>query len=191
MTSIYQRTHPNEQRNSTIYTPERLADQLHSILTLGGAITYPTVLDPAIGQGNLVYPFRNDSEIIGADIDPRPVIADKFRRGDFCEFKRWDVDPDLIMVNPPFNGNRRMLWPEKFLRQILKLFGPSVPILMFVPVGFRFNQRRNSGRRKFLRDECPPITSICSLPLDVFPEAQVFSEILMFNMPYLEPHYVL
>lgn len=190
--SIYQRTHPTENRNSTIYTPPEVAVKLHEILTYGNMMNYDTVLDPCIGTGNLVWPFRKTSHIIGSDIAQRPRICDTFRRGDFTSFKRWLVQPDLIVINPPFNGgDRRMMWPERFLRQTIKLFGPSVPTLIIVPVGFRFNMRYKSRRRHFLKNECPQISSIVSLPLDVFKDVQVFSEVLIFNMPMLDAHYII
>lgn len=186
------RTHPNRKRNSTIYTPPNVALALHRIVTQNDTLYYPTVLDPSIGDGDLVRPFRQTSQIIGCDLKIKPAIADKFRKADFTSIKKWNVQPDLIMCNPPFNGgDRRMMWPERFLRSIFRIFGPSVPTLIIVPMGFRFNQRWISKRRKWLRHECPPITSIVSLPLDAFPGAQVFSEVLIFNIPALQPHYVI
>ena len=38
---------------------------------------------------------------------------------------------------------------------------------------------------------CPPITSIITLPHDAFEVVKVHSEILLFNMPRLRPHYFL
>ncbi len=58
-------------------------------------------------------------------------------------------------------------------------------------MGFRLNQRKISKRWKWLRDNCPPITSIISLPLDIFDNVQFHSEILIFNVPKLKPHYFL
>lgn len=54
------------------------------------------------------------------------------------------------------------------------------------------NPRSNTSRWRWLRDHAPPISSIISLPHDAFgTEVKVHSEILLFNMSKLAPHYFL
>jgi hypothetical protein len=77
------------------------------------------------------------------------------------------------------------------LEHIFKLFGVEVPVVMFVPMGFRLNQRRKSKRWRWLRDCGAKITSIVSLPLDVFESVEFHAEILIFNVAELKPHYFL
>jgi hypothetical protein len=50
---------------------------------------------------------------------------------------------------------------------------------------------KGAKRYRWLREECPPITSIVSLPRDIFPGCEFHTEILLFNMPKLRPHYLL
>ena len=75
--------------------------------------------------------------------------------------------------------------------------------MLFVPFGFLLNARTKTGtyagrqnRYSWLRDDCPPITSMVPLPQDVFVPAGedgplVHSLTLFFNMPKLEPCYFL
>ena len=58
-------------------------------------------------------------------------------------------------------------------------------------MGFRLNQRINSTRWKKIRDEYPPISTIISLPLDIFEDTLFHSEIIGFNTDKLKPHYFL
>jgi type I restriction enzyme M protein len=63
---------------------------------------------------------------------------------------------------------------------------------MFTPYGFRLNQSQTSKRwQKFIDKEYPEITSIISLPKDVFEGILFHSEVLAFNMPALKGHYFL
>jgi type I restriction enzyme M protein len=95
------------------------------------------------------------------------------------------------MCNPPFNGcEGRKLYPELFLRCIHSYFGSSLPVVLVVPMGFRLNQRRGSKRWQYLRDNWK-ISSIMTLPIDMFGDVLFHSEILFFNFPNgsLQPHY--
>jgi hypothetical protein len=105
-------------------------------------------------------------------------------------------------MNPPFNVDEttafyikknysgRPLLPEVWLKKTVELFGKNVPIAMFTPYGFRLNQSLNSKRWKcFSNGEYPEITSIVSLPKDVFQNVLFHSEILLFNLPQLKGHY--
>ena len=56
-------------------------------------------------------------------------------------------------------------------------------------MGFRLNCSKKSKRRKKLINDYPPISSIISLPLDIFEGVKFHTEILCFNCPWLKPHY--
>ena len=62
---------------------------------------------------------------------------------------------------------------------------------MFAPMGFRLNQRRQSKRFRWCRDSGAKITSIVTLPLNIFPDVEFHSEILIFNVGGVLPHYFL
>jgi type I restriction enzyme M protein len=62
---------------------------------------------------------------------------------------------------------------------------------MICPFGYRLNQKLKSKRWKEIRDNLPPITTIISLPLDIFPNVEFHTEILCFNTNKLKPHYFL
>src|SRR3546814_3108152 len=84
------------------------------------------------------------------------------------------------------------LIPEVWFQKALELFGTSVPIAMFTHYGFRLNQTDNSSRwKKFIEGEYPAITSIVSLPKDVFDVILFHSEVLIFNLSALNDHYFL
>src|SRR3546814_19795001 len=62
---------------------------------------------------------------------------------------------------------------------------------MFTPYGFRLNQTDNSWRwKKFIEGEYPEITSIVSLPTDVFDGILFHIEVLIFNLLALNGHYL-
>ena len=105
-------------------------------------------------------------------------------------------------MNPPFNidsktkkyiqehyGGRPLL-PEVWFSKAIELFGNDVPIVMFTPYGFRLNLTMESKRwLKFTNEEYPAITSIISLPKNLFEDILFHSEILIFNLPGLSGHY--
>jgi type I restriction enzyme M protein len=60
---------------------------------------------------------------------------------------------------------------------------------MFAPYGFRLNQTIKSRRwQAFLTGAFPPISSILSLPKDIYQDVLFHSEVLFFNIPGLKPH---
>ena len=96
-----------------------------------------------------------------------------------------------MLCNSPFNGaDGKQLYPEVFLCHAFKLFGDTIPIVLFVPMGFRLNQRRKSTRWRWLLDSRATITSIVSLP-EIFPDVEFHAEILIFDSRGWEPHYFL
>jgi hypothetical protein len=148
------------------------------------AALYPdaeTVLDPAAGDGRLLAPFkRRGCMTIGYEIkDGRDFLAENRR-----------LVADLCVCNPPFNlGIGQMLGSELFLRHIHEVCGKT-QIALFAPMGFRLNQRWNSKRWMWLRENRDlEISSMLSLPLDCFEGVEFHSEVIFFNSPHLKPHY--
>ncbi|CAG8756222.1 2613_t:CDS:2, partial [Cetraspora pellucida] len=69
-----------------------------------------------------------------------------------------EFKPALILCNPPFNGMKPKLAPEIWLDKIIELFGKEIPIVLFVPMGFRANLTLTSKRKmKFENGTYPPI----------------------------------
>jgi type I restriction enzyme M protein len=103
---------------------------------------------------------------------------------------RHRIKPQLILCNPPFNGYGQKLGSEVWLEKIIELFGRDIPVALFVPAGFCLNLTLESERhRKFDQGEYPPISSRITLPKNIFPSVVFHSEILIFNIPNLQPHY--
>jgi hypothetical protein len=198
---------------SAIYTPTGVAkflfNILHKALPLkkrlrigaGGGLCRPAfynIYDPAIGSGRLTDPwFDAGCQVYGCDPVEIPGLRYHFQL--FSKFENtkegWlpkSCTPDLVLCNPPFNGAPgKRLYPEVFLEHIFKLWDVDMPTVMFVPMGFRLNQRRTSKRWRWLRDCGAKLTSIVALPLDTFPEVEFHAEILIFNVKGVEPHYFL
>ena len=162
-----------------ISTPEVVANFIASL--------YPnisSVLDPSIGGGELVKPFLRRGDV--------KVISYNFERGEDFLLMDKPMLVDLVVCNPPFNlGVGKMLGSERFLRKIIGVCGETVQIVLFCPMGFRLNQRKTSARWRWLRDSNLKISSILSLPLDIFENVAFHSEILFFNSPHLQTHYFL
>lgn len=162
---------------SDIETPMELCrfitDMILSVMT-------PTkILDPCSGDGNLTQ-FFHDVEVISYE---------KKQGRDFFESEF--VDCDLVICNPPFNNdgssNSRKLLPEVFLKHILAVIPDGTPIVFITPHGLRHNVRKISPRLEFLTTL--NISSILTLPLDVFDGVQFHTEVLFLNMPRLKSHY--
>jgi hypothetical protein len=79
--------------------------------------------------------------------------------------------------------------PYQFLRRTVDLWGNDQPMVFFMPIGFRCNQRKTSRRNNWMRTHGPKITSIITVPVDLFEGVQFMTEILCFNLPKLLPHY--
>jgi hypothetical protein len=165
---------------------------------------------------------------MGCDVIDFGAEIDNFYCDDFLTWTGQFPPVDLIIMNPPYNHSkasskkwgRWTLLPEMFLEKSFKLFGKDAKVIMFTPMGFRLNSRsftsKQGNRYRKIRDEYGQITSIVSLPLDMFPNndfdpkkpaarrnvgkgvmasnikrKETQQEILMFNMPKLKPHYCL
>jgi hypothetical protein len=76
------------------------------------------------------------------------------------------------------------------------LFGKDIPLVFFAPIGFRLNHTLTSKRYlKFADGIYPSIVSQIALTRDVYNlepqnrKTEFHSEILIFNIPNLKPHY--
>ncbi len=202
------------KKASAIYTPVGVARFLFDILQGGkkrwtethvrtDGLRYDrpnfwlTILDPAIGTGRLTDPWRKPGKtIVGYDVTTQQADCDLFIQGRFEDETGFPPPPigrpDLVLCNPPFNGAAgKRLYPEVFLEHIFKLYGPTIATILFVPMGFRLNQRRKSKRFRWLRDCGAQITSIVSLPLDLFEAVEFHAEVLIFNVEEINAHYFL
>jgi len=183
-------------KNSTIYTPQEVSQFINELLK-DKIEERGIILDPCCGQGSLLKPWEDNYRLFsydtyGVNIDEKGsesnLIADFFtltKEGfELNYFSELEVKkPILILCNPPFNGYPGKLACEVWLDKIIELFGKEVPIVLFVPMGFRLN------RTKFNSNHYPPISSIISLPRDIFPQVEFHTEILIFNIKGLQPHY--
>jgi type I restriction enzyme M protein len=145
---------------------------------------------------------RHGYRVVGIDVEHQGFPGTVVRN--YLELQKDDVGfpVSLVIMNPPFNidgktkgyikehyGGRPLL-PEVWFQKAVALFGKDVPIVLFTPYGFRLNQTAMSKRwRKFIDGEYPEITSIVSLPKDVFDGILFHSEVLAFNIPSLRGHY--
>ncbi len=180
-------------KRADIPTPMWVCEWVYQ--TLSPHFDRPIILDPSCGDERLTKPWRNNDEMHKSNLGYTWYSYD-IKNGpheDFLlttpeSFK--DAPVDLVICNPPFNqGAGKMLAPELFLRHIFDVCGPSTPVAMFVPMGFRLNQRKKSKRIHWLIESNVKISSIASMTLDVFDGVQFHNEILFFNMPFLDGHY--
>lgn len=175
------------EKEFTVFTPSGVCQFIFDLLNRP---EYQTIFDPAIGTGNLIIPWKKTGRrIIGVDIIDYSPPCDLFIKNRYEDLKNLER-PDLIIMNPPFNLHRK-LYPMIFLVQSFKLFGYEMPICMISPMGLRLNQKKTSTRKEYLRTCGAEITSIISLPLDIFDKINFYTEILCFNIPNLKPHYFL
>lgn len=167
-----------EQADNTIETPLGLCKFISELAL--SVMTPNRILDPCSGNGNLTHFFPNCE-----------VLSFEIQKGrDFFDCSKSDCkDVDLVLCNPPFNGHEsKKLYPELFLKHILEVTPQNTPIIFITPIGLRLNVRETSNRLKFLTTL--NINSIVSLPVNVFPQAQIHSEILILNMPRIgKSHY--
>ena len=162
-------------RPNTIRTPPGICQFLHDLI----APHYPvkTILDPCAGDGALTKPWER----------VRVIEYEKVNSFFDCPDR---IDCDLTLCNSPFNSDDRESFPpEHFFRRIIEVVPSGTPIVLIAPMRFRLDQSIGSSRWRWLRDNAPAITSIIALPRNVFGTADVHSEILLFNMPKLKPHY--
>jgi hypothetical protein len=193
------------EKKATVQTPDYVSEFLyelvHPCIRKSGGI----IIDPCVGQGSLLKPWlRNGYRVLGIDIENQGFRKTIVKN--YLEVQKGEIGNvvSMVLMNPPFNidsktktyirehyGGRPLL-PEVWFSKAIELFGRDVPIVMFTPYGFRLNQTVNSARwLKFARKQYPDITSIISLPKDVFDGILFHSEVLIFNLPELDGHYFL
>lgn len=211
----------------TIFTPPPVAKWISEIIQ-PELSEVTTIIDPSIGSGNLTDYYK-DKFRIGVDIEDFSPDVDFFSNEDFLDWTGEDYPKiDLVIMNPPYNHTKesRKKWgrgsllPELFADKCFKLFGKDVKMILFTPMGLRLNTRcyttMQGSRYRNIRDNWGEITSIVTLPLDLFPNPdfdvsrpferrnpkkgiktsnikrkETQQEILFFNMPKLKPHYCL
>lgn len=197
----------DKPKHTNIETPDNLSDFIFNIL-FSKIDKRGFIFDPCVGGGSLLKPWKKSGfKTFGIDIEKNKKWKLDLKTN-YLEVKKEDINkikPSLIIMNPPFNvgietieyikqnkyGNARPFLPEVWLTKAVELFGKNLPIVMFTPYGFRLNLTSNSKRlQKFKNKEFPKITSIISLPKDIYGKEVCFhSEILIFNISNLEPHY--
>jgi len=196
MYNLQKNNYHQKPKNSTIYTPPAVSQFIFELLKDKFPIKtgYP-ILDPCYGQGSLLKPWQKVGyptygiEIEGDSEDPVVLIQD-FLTWDGWDFFGYQIKPQLVICNPPFNGYGKQLGSEVWLDKIIKLFGKDIPIVLFAPIGFRMNLTLDSKRlAKFDDGTYPPICSSITLPKNIFEGVIFHSEILIFNIKGLEAHY--
>jgi type I restriction-modification system DNA methylase subunit len=191
------------EKKATIFTPDFVSEFLYDLLQSHINKNAGIIIDPCVGQGSLLKPWkRGGYAVMGIDIEQQGFPNTKVKN--YLEVQKEEIKEHISMVimNPPFNIDKktkkyiqtnyggRALLPEVWFSKAIELFGPRVPIVMFTPYGFRLNQTENSTRwLKFINAEYPPITTIISLPKNLFENILFHSEILTFNLPKLNGHY--
>ncbi len=183
-------------RLGNIQTPQYVAEFLYQILK---HLKPQTVLDPAVGEGNLLLPWRKkDRRLIGVDTDGERLLSAKYKIPElgfmYGNFENTDIGdypiiPDLVLCNPPWNRHWQNLnYPEVFLRKIVELFGNQISICLLCPMGLRLNQTVGSVRKQWIKNTLT-ISSIISCPRNLYPETEFHSEIILFNCKRVKPHY--
>lgn len=191
------------EKKATIFTPHFVSDFLYALLHSHIRKSRGLIIDPCVGSGSLLKPWKKHGyKVMGIDIEYQGFPGTKVKN--YLEIQKGEIKetPALIIMNPPFNIDRktkayikehyggRPLLPEVWFAKAVELFGFTVPIVMFTPYGFRLNQTEDSKRwMKFATGEYPPIRSIVSLPKDLFDGILFHSEILIFNVPLEHGHY--
>jgi type I restriction enzyme M protein len=203
MYNIPRNNYYSNEKETVIYTPKEISNFIYKVLkkdVSAGDI----VFDPCVGQGSLIIPWQNAGyETKYFDIKYQGFEGTKIQN--YLKLKKENIDfiPKLVVINPPFNSDEdlrqdtcrmgfgtRPFIPEVFLSKTIELFGRSVIIVLFTPYGFRLNVAKNSKRLERFHDGIyPDISSIISLPKNIYDSVNFHSEILIFNSKRTKPHY--
>jgi len=177
---VFQAGDVRNLRPANTATPPGVCRFLHDLISPKYRVK--TILDPCAGRGNLTRPWKGCKVIAFEATKGKDFFAGPDR-----------IDCDLVLCNPPWSGGGRSARSPiaLFLERILQVVPKGTPIVLIAHWSFRMDQDRGSTRWRWLRDKCPPITGIITLPHDVWADAKVHSEILLFNMPKLRSHYFL
>lgn len=190
-------------KNSRVLTPYYISNFIYRVLRFS-IPQHKVIFDPCVGEGSLLIPWReNGYETFGIDIIP--TIFPNTMVKNYINLKKKELPKNigLVLINPPFNlddniketitskyGGKAFL-PQVFLEKTIELVGKNVPIVLFSPYGLRLNLTETSKRWiKFLK-EYPNISSIISLPKNAFSKVLFHSEIVIFNVSKIKPHYFL
>lgn len=163
-------------RPTEIETPPGVAEFLHELIS--GKYQIETIFDPCVGNGNLTKLWKG-----------RKIWCEIKKGKDFFSCPK-RIECDLVLCNPPFtiDGKNGTL---RFLERIVEVVPKKTPIALIAPVTFRLDQRKSAKRWRWMRDNCPPISSIISLPRDCFAGVDFYCEVLLFNLSKVKPHYFL
>jgi len=199
-------------KENKIETPNSISSFLYDVLKENKIFSYnKTIIDVGAGAGNLTKEFKRFKIHAIEKNNIENHFSNRCWQDDFLltenKYNYFLLNPSCIFCNPPwnigkgetkeyinkikneFNLKSRPLLPELFLRQIFLTWANDIPVVLIVPFGFRLNQLKKSNRTDYLLSCGAEITSIISLPLDVFPNVKHQSEILIFNIPDLKSHY--
>jgi len=176
--SVYIKSDNKGKKRSDTPTDKRVCKFLYEIISENYKPS--CILDPCAGDRRLTELF--DCNVINYEIKEGTDFLKETNK----------IDCDFCIMNPPFNiGSGRKLSVEVFMDKVLELVDNNIPIIMLCPMGFRLNQRIKSARWRKMRDTYPPITSIISLPIDIFEDTLFHCEIICFNCHQFKPHYFL
>lgn len=195
MYNLSKNNYHKNPKASNIQTPPEVSQFIFELLR-DKVDKEKTIFDPGCGEGNLLKPWKEAGyNTVGNDIIN--VENRSFKNSvdydiDFLHNWMKSVVPsrNLILCDPPFNGYGNKLGSEVWLDKIIELFGKDIPLVLFAPAGFFGNLTLTSKRKlKFDNGTYPPISSIITLPLDIFEGVKFHSQILIFNVKGLEGHY--
>lgn len=178
--SVYVKKENKGKKRSDTPTNLKICDFIYKILNENN-FKPKIILDPCCGDRRLTNNFKN-CKIINYEIKEGTDFLKETNK----------IDCDLCVLNPPFNiGYGRKLAVEVFMDKVFELIDKKTPIILITPMGFRLNQRIKSSRWRKIHKDYPEITTIISLPLDIFEDTLFHSEIICFNTSFLKPHYFL
>lgn len=170
----------DNEKSHTIFTPPPVCNWLKEVLE-PELKNVEIIFDPAVGSGNLLAPFGNEYTKMGCDIVDFGADLDSSFVDDFLSWRGTYPEIDLFLGNPPYNHNKESrqkhgknsLLPEMFAEKGFELFGRDLRMVLFAPMGMRLNTRcytkKQGDRYRSIRDNFGDITSIVTLPLDLFP----------------------
>ncbi|WP_226036224.1 HsdM family class I SAM-dependent methyltransferase [Aquibacillus saliphilus] len=143
------------------FTPDFISDILAKWITFNNPF-YTTILDPAIGLGNLIQSFPHNTSIVGFDRDQdildftRTTCADfsnlHLQHQDFLE-SSWGKTYDGIVCNPPyhrFRQNERKQYYLDLLEQQLGIKFSGFTNIYTLFIIKALHQLSNNGRASFI-----------------------------------------
>ncbi len=195
-------------KNSDIETPTFISRYIFNILR-DKFNKKDIILDPCCGVGWLLHVWHQwGCKAYGIEVNEALVKEGNsynfniYHYDYLTEDIRGFIEPELVIMNPPFNltnenkenskkyCKNRPLMSEIFLQRTIELFGKYISMVLFAPYGLRLNQTIKSKRwNRFIDGTYPEISSIISLPKNAFKGVLFHSEILIFNISGLKPHY--